>query len=89
MTSLYDPYSLNVNTNKRNPWFKEFWEDYFDCKFEEATKDVVKCDDKSCNSPDYKKLIENKERYQKTLKKSCTGYEVITSENGMSFCIYI
>ncbi|XP_075237834.1 metabotropic glutamate receptor 2-like [Lycorma delicatula] len=36
----FDSYFLNltVENNKRNPWFVEFWEDHFQCKYPNSSK---------------------------------------------------
>ncbi|XP_013775002.1 metabotropic glutamate receptor 7-like [Limulus polyphemus] len=35
--------SLNPETNLRNPWFKPFWEQIFDCNFETLEVNTTKC----------------------------------------------
>ena len=32
--NIYFCFSLNPNNNDRNPWFRTFWEDYFDCSLD-------------------------------------------------------
>ncbi|XP_022243239.1 metabotropic glutamate receptor 8-like isoform X2 [Limulus polyphemus] len=35
--------SLRPEMNKRNPWFKPFWEQHFDCKFDNGYADIAFC----------------------------------------------
>ncbi|GFY53448.1 metabotropic glutamate receptor 4 [Trichonephila inaurata madagascariensis] len=53
--------SLNVETNKRNPWFAEYWEQTFSCKFPETKQTPWNKFAKECNGNEELSTVEGLE----------------------------
>ena len=67
-------YSLDLNNNKRNPWFNEFWESHFKCDLLEDNDEALDCDVTECKDPHYAEVMLTQETYR---RRVCTGNEVI------------
>ena len=65
-----------MRNNERNPWFHEFWELHFDCKFSDGAV-IQKCDGKNCKNPTYENILKKEDLETGKMEKICTGYEVI------------
>ncbi|KAJ2948831.1 hypothetical protein O0L34_g5759 [Tuta absoluta] len=59
--------NLNVKNNKRNPWFVEFWEDHFQCRYPGSPRTPYNSHyDKACSG--YERLTDTNTEFERQLQ---------------------
>jgi hypothetical protein len=82
----FDAYYLSLNpiNNTQNPWFREFWQQKFNCQFTVAKDDFATpvCTGRESLATNYLQVLLSRQ----TTRRTCSGSEAQSSDQFDSRC---